>query len=1119
MDRTPSLWKRVLGSFLLAGLLPILGGSIPALWLLWKHTIEDVEARHFILAKSVAFQIRESLKAHEVALAHMAGMLRETEGTLLKQDALLRDHAEALAAQGVSIEAFAVLNKNRKLEKVYPPDAELFKLDLSVRPEVQQALETGQIAYSPVQIPLGFSEPMVSVALPLGSSTLVGFIPIGALNNKIQRLGVSTGQAKLVLTDQTGVLISHEDPSLVAQRLNVSDLPPIGAALQGRDGKARYSRDGNMWLAASARVPELGWPVAVVEKESSATAFLRNIALTLMIAFSGGVVLALILAIALGARLLGPFKDFSTALARISDGKYQEKLDKPAFQELLEFHRVFERMVFELEKRESALTKAAKTWQRTFDAVPDPIWLLDTHHRIQRANKAACLLLKMEEEELLGKNCFELVHSTDSPPKDCPHTLTVKTGETHSAEQTVEGRTLLVTTAPIRDESGELVGSVHLAKDITQRKEMEEALRQSEERYRLVVENAQDAILVAQDGFIKFLNPRTLELVGFSKEELSTRPFSYFISPEDRAMVMERYKRRIQGDKTLPRAYRFRVLRSKKEIRWVEIRAVPILWDGRPATLNFLTDITEKLQREEALRQSEERYRLLVENSPDGIFMAEIPSLGVTFVNNVVCEMFGYTPQEALQLQVWKVLPGDEIPRIRSLLQEVLEGNPLPPGPLSVKGLRKDGSVISVEVRVAFVYYQGRQVLQAVVRDVTEQQLLQKQLQHAQRMQALGTLAGGVAHEFNNLLAGIQGFAELLQFTIGEDQDGSQYINEIISSCERAGNLTARMLSLARVEAGERYPVKVNQVIESTQRLLSQTLPPSIKVETNLEGGLPFVMADPTQLEQVLLNLALNARDAMPHGGTISFTSGLSLPDSELCRKYPYITQGTFVEISVKDQGTGIPNEHLDRIFEPFFTTKEAGKGTGLGLSVSYSILKAHNGFIFAESPPPGEEKGSLFRVLLPPAQISQEPGQKAGEKAPIVRGRGERILLADDEPKILEVLKKALETHGYRVETAPDGEVAASMYLKSMKAGEPFQAVILDLAMPIKDGKWAMAYILESDPEAKVIVATGYTDKEFLEQRASLMAKAVLRKPFDMPTLFRTLRTVLGTQEGLSNS
>lgn len=1115
MDRAPSLWKKFLESFLIAGLLPLLGGSIPALWLLWQQRVEDVEARHFTLAKSIAFQIRETLKAHEVALAHMAGMLREMEEVSPQQDSLLRDHVQALAAQRVSIEALAILNKDQKVGRAYPEGAQLFKLDLFLRPEVRKALETGQVAYSRVQIPLGFSEPMVSIALPLGSSTVLGFIALDPLNNKVQRLALSAGEVDLILTDATGVLISHPDPLLVAQRFNLSDLPPIFEALRNNESKLRYTRDGTTWLGASARVPELDWPVAVVERESRATAFLGNTILSFSVAFSGGVLLAMILATTLGAGLLSPIRALSSALNRISQGNYQEKLGSPAFQELREFHLAFQRMVTELKKRESALANAAATWQRTFDAVPDPIWLLDPEQRILRANRAACLMLGLEEEKLIGRNCFQLVHSTDAPPEDCPHTLTMQSAQAQSAEQVFEGRTLLVTTAPLKDELGNLSGSVHLAKDITERKKMEEALRQSEERYRLLVENAQDAILVAQEGFIKFVNPRVLELVGFSREELTTRPFWEFISPEDRPLVVERYKRRLQGDSTLPKSYRFRVLRATHETRWVKVRAVPILWEGREATLNFLTDITERLQREEALRQSEERYRSLVENSPDGIFMAEIPSGRISFVNNEICRMFGYTPEEALKLDFWKVLPSEEIPGIRNLLQEVLDGKPLPQGPLSIKATRKDGSGISLEVRVAFVHYQDRQVIQAVVRDVTEQQLLQKQLQHSQRMQALGTLAGGVAHEFNNLLASIQGFAELLRFTIREGQEGYEYIQEIISSCERAGNLTARMLSLARAEAGERYPVKVNHVIENTRKLLSQTLPPSINLELNLGGGLPFVMADPTQLEQVLLNLALNARDAMPNGGTLRFVSSLGVPDPELFRQYPHLPTGCFVEISIQDEGVGIPKEHLERIFEPFFTTKEAGKGTGLGLSVSYSIIKAHNGFILAQSPPPGEGKGSLFRVLLPPAEISQAQQPKARQEAVAPRGKGERILVGEDESRIREILGKALQTYGYNVETAPDGEKAAEAYLQAMQAGVPFQAVILDLAMPVRDGKWAMARILESDPGARVIVATGYTHEMHMEEDLRQRARALLKKPFDLAVLLRTLRECLEGPQG----
>ncbi len=1110
MGAIPSLWKKIFTSLLVAGLLPLLGGSLPAIWLLWKHTIEDVEERHLMLARSVAYQIREFLKAHEVALAHLVGISRQMEEMPIHEDSILMDHMEALRAQGVSIKAWAVLGKDGRLWGVYPRDAELFRLDLWNRPEVQEAWSKLQQAYSPVHIPLGFSEPMVSVALPLGSTTVLGFIPLGRLNIMIQKLAASAGHARLILADKNGVLISHEDPLLVAQRFNVANLPPISLALEGNEGKTRYSMDGATWLAASAKVPELGWAVAVLERESSATAFLGSMVLTLSLAFSTAVVLCLILATKLGSGLLSPLKSLSAALSRISEGRYQDKSSLPAFQELMVLYGTFQEMVSELEKRESALVRAALDWQRTFDAVPDGIWLLDSQHRILRANLAACLLLDMKQEDLVGKHCFELVHSLSSPPEDCPHVLTLKSGRTQSAEQQVKGRTLLVTTAPLKDESGNLTGSVHLARDITQRKEMEESLRQSEERYRLVVENSQDGILVAQDGFIKFLNPRMLEIVGFSKEELTTRPFSEFIYPEDRPMVMERYRRRLQGDKTLPRVYRFRVLSGPDEIRWVEIRAVPIVWEGRQATLNFLTDITEKLKSEEALRQSEERYRSLVENSPDGIFMAEIPSGKISFVNQEICRIFGYSPEEALELAFWKVLPDQERKKTWDLLQEILQGTPLPQEALSLKATRKDGTEISIEVRVAFVHHQGRQVLQAVVRDVTEQKLLEKQLQHSQRMQALGTLAGGVAHEFNNLLAGIQGFAELLGFTIQEGQEGSEYVQEIISSCERAGNLTARMLSLARAEAGEKYPVKVNQVIQNTQKLLSQTLPRNIDLEVNLSGGLPFVMADATQLEQVLLNLALNSRDAMPQGGTLSFRSGLIFADVGLRLEHPYIPPGHFVEISVKDQGVGIPKEHLERVFEPFFTTKEAGKGTGLGLSVSYSIVKAHNGFIFAQSPPPGEEKGTLFRVLLPAVDISEQDQAKTRQEPPPPRGKGERILVVDDEARIREILKSALENYGYMVETASQGQEAAQAYLRAMEAKDPFQAVIMDLAMPVRDGKWAMGKILELDPGARFIVATGYTDQEFMEKQSDLKAQAVLRKPFDMGILLRTLKKCL---------
>jgi|GEM_PF-4977664 len=233
MPKEPSLWRRLVGFFVLSGMLPLLGGGTAAIWLVWKHALNDSQTRHLILAESLAFQIRETLRAHEVALGHLAGLLGEPDSESGPQESILADHMEALAAQGVRIQAFATLDKEGRLINLYPRHAEPFRLNVSNRPELQKAMGTGRPAYSTVQIPPGFMEPMVSVAIPRGSKTILGLIPLAPLNNRIQMLSAHGEAMRLILTDRAGVAISHKDPLVVAERLNLGGLPPISMVLEG----------------------------------------------------------------------------------------------------------------------------------------------------------------------------------------------------------------------------------------------------------------------------------------------------------------------------------------------------------------------------------------------------------------------------------------------------------------------------------------------------------------------------------------------------------------------------------------------------------------------------------------------------------------------------------------------------------------------------------------------------------------------------------------------------------------------------------------------------------------------------------------------------------------------
>jgi two-component system cell cycle sensor histidine kinase/response regulator CckA len=393
--------------------------------------------------------------------------------------------------------------------------------------------------------------------------------------------------------------------------------------------------------------------------------------------------------------------------------------------------------------------------------------------------------------------------------------------------------------------------------------------------------------------------------------------------------------------------------------------------------------------------------------------------------------------------------------------------------------------------------------------DNTEKEQLQRQLQHAQKMLALGTLAAGMAHEFNNILAAIRGYAQLMLLRAKADHFLSEHLQDIDESCQRAAKLIRKMLTFSRVDAGQKRPVKVNQVIEGVQRLLRQTFQPDISLKADLQGSLPFVMGEPNQLEQVILNLAVNARDAMPNGGEIRFVSRLVDLGEDFCRAHPWAKAGRYVGLHVEDTGGGMHQEVLDQVFEPFFTTKEPGRGTGLGLSIAYSIVKNHGGYIIAESE---KGNGSCFRIYLPIMEEAVEEVLEtpAGETFP--RGNGQYVLVVDDEPKLREIVNKMLDSFGYVVTLAANGDEALLRYREAQQQGATFDLVILDLAMPVMDGETCLGHLLEIDPYARVLIVTGYRSEPADLRALQKKSKGILRKPFDLRTLLHGVKMALDT-------
>jgi PAS domain S-box-containing protein len=403
---------------------------------------------------------------------------------------------------------------------------------------------------------------------------------------------------------------------------------------------------------------------------------------------------------------------------------------------------------------------------------------------------------------------------------------------------------------------------------------------------------------------------------------------------------------------------------------------------------------------------------------------------------------------------------------------------------------RKDGSTnwVSIDVRTIrnengeTLYYEG------AVEHITERKQLQSQLLQAQKIEAIGTLAGGIAHDFNNILTAIIGYCNLLQVKIDGDDPARIYADHILASAEKAAGLTQSLLAFSRKQPIELKPHKVNGIIKETEKLLRRLIPEDIYLEIIYDDDDITVMADVTHMEQVLMNMATNARDAMPQGGVFRIGTKVVTLDDEFRKIHGYGNAGTYALISVSDTGCGMDETTKKKVFDPFFTTKEVGKGTGLGLSIVYGIIKQHNGYITLESKP---DRGTTFHIYLPAAK---EATEEAKPFLPIIKRGTETILIAEDDPLVRDIIKEILTESGYSVIEAVDGEDAVERFIEKKHA---IDLMIVDVVMPKKNGKEVYEEIRKTDRNIKVLFTSGYTrdvviDKGVYEDTVDFVSKPI---------------------------
>jgi two-component system cell cycle sensor histidine kinase/response regulator CckA len=1005
---------------------------------------------------------------------------------------------------------------------------------VSDRRYFKKALASGQLSSGEFVISRSTTRPVFNVAYPLRNvrGAIVGVISVGfsldAYKLVLERAKMRAGAA-FVLLDHKGTVLYR--PISPEEYIGKQFYPELFREMQEGPDVYTYSSvtgisgDTRITSYRKLRLPgeespymyiRAGIPRATVLADAN-KALIRNLSL-----FTTFLVLAVFFAWLIGKRSIADrITLLEKASRNLAEGNLQIRVsDLVAGGELGKLGQTFDEMARQLSHRQQALIESERNYRDIFNTTKDAIFLHDAESgNIVEINNTAEKLYGYSREEILKQRvnlgsgespyssweALEWIHKAfKEGPQHFEWLSRRKNGELFWTE--------VVLSATQTGGAGRVLAVV---RDIADRKRALEALQESEKRYRRITEGLTDYLYT-----VRIKNGRAVEttqnmacekVTGYTSEDFSANPYLWIqmVAPEDRGLVTDRVNQLLEG-KEIP-SIEHRIIRKDGELRWVKDTTV-LFKDASGNLLSYdgvIQDITERKRAEEALRERNAWINTILEASPVGIYSMDNEGIILTW-NKGAEQLFGWSKEDVVGKK-HPIVPEEELESFHAHRKKIQGGERILGAELSRR--KKDGSPIVISLFAAPVYDASGAVTGhiSVVIDITQQKkmeaehaALEGQLRQAQKMEAVGQLGGGVAHDFNNILSAIVGYSHLSLMKMSPGDPNRHNIDQILASSERAAALTQRLLSFSRKQPVNLARIDVNDIIAKFEKFLVRLLREDIELKTILARMELSVLADRGQMEQVLMNLVTNARDAMSQGGRIIIETSLVELDQSFIKAHGFGREGDYALLSVTDTGIGISENIKDNIFEPFFTTKEDGKGTGLGLSMVYGIVKKHEGYINVYSQP---GIGTTFKIYLPVVRVAAEAEEQKADGQKPIQGGTETVLIGEDDTSLRALTATVLRHFGYTVIEAVDGPDAVTKFTENR---DSIRLVILDGIMPKMNGKAAWKEIKALSPGIKAIFISGYAEDIFTKDGIPDREGSFIQKPYPPLILVRKVRELL---------